>query len=181
MDAAEPRLQHSSVVAAAKSDAATNAAHKSITEFNKIRTSDGMFFARGESPLVQGVVEGSNTLRCSMLAAAAAAGAVESRNALRRSMLAAAPDMTTRLSLTVSVCVKEWSGCCCCDSGMGGKRWQQQLQVLTMLCCVVLWSPQMLAQRLSSALPTGHCCLWKMARGCRCCATRTDRSMSLIG
>lgn len=55
MDAAEPRLQHSSVVAAAKSDAGPDAAHKSVTEFNKIRTSDGMFFARGETPLVAGV------------------------------------------------------------------------------------------------------------------------------
>lgn len=70
MDAAEPRLQHSSVVAAAKSDAAPDAARKSVTEYNKIRTSDGMFFARGESPLVAGAGQGSNALRPSMLAAA---------------------------------------------------------------------------------------------------------------
>jgi hypothetical protein len=90
VDAAEPRLQHSSVVAAAKSDAAPNAAHKTVTELNKIRTSDGMFFVREESPLIAGVCAeqaGSNALPRSMLAAAAAAAGIATNMAVPRSLI----------------------------------------------------------------------------------------------
>jgi hypothetical protein len=50
MKLAEPRLQRSNVVSAAKSDAT----HSTTTEMSKIRTSDGMFFSRGENEVLKG-------------------------------------------------------------------------------------------------------------------------------